>query len=120
MLISVNVKIQKTALCRETDELRTLYTKLTLHQNTNRKCTLETEFKTRYSNHVTIFIRKQKNSTELSKYVWNLKKKDIDYKINWSILKHTKSYSNASKICQLCRRGRRVVALVARATTFLF
>ena len=40
--------------------------------------------------------------TELSKYVWNLKEKDIDHKINWSILKHTKSYSNASKRCQLC------------------
>ena len=40
-LITVIVKIQKTALCRETAELRTLYTKLTLHQSKNRKCTLD-------------------------------------------------------------------------------
>ena len=63
----------------------------------------ETEFKTRYNNHKSSFsLESRKNSTELSKYVWNLKEKDIDHKINWSILKHTKSYSNASKRCQLC------------------
>ena len=63
----------------------------------------ETEFKTRYNNHKSSFsLENRKNSTELSKYVWNLKKQDIDYKINWSILKHTKPYSNASKRCQLC------------------
>ena len=63
----------------------------------------ETEFKTRYNNHKSSFsLESKKNSTELSKYVWNLKEKDIDHKINWSILKHTKSYSNASKRCQLC------------------
>ena len=63
----------------------------------------ETEFKTKYNNHKSSFsLESRKNSTELSKYVWNLKEKDIDHKINWSILKHTKSYSNASKRCQLC------------------
>ena len=31
-----------------------------------------------------------------SKYVWNLKKQNIDYKINLSILRYTKLYSNAS------------------------
>jgi hypothetical protein len=43
-----------------------------------------------------------RNNTELSKYVWNLKEKQQDFTINWSILKRTASYSSGGKRCNLC------------------
>jgi hypothetical protein len=65
----------------------------------------ENEFKTRYTNHKASFNNYAKrNSTELSKYIWNLKNNNISYSIRWKILKRAKSYSNASKRCNLCIR----------------
>ena len=65
----------------------------------------ENKFKTRYANHKAsnnINIQKQ-NCTELSKHIWNLKQKNIEYSIKWKILKRAKSYSNiVSKRCNLC------------------
>jgi hypothetical protein len=63
----------------------------------------ENEFKTRYTNHKASFNNYEKrNSTELSKYIWNLKNNNISYSIRWKILKRARSYSNASKRCNLC------------------
>ena len=36
----------------------------------------------------------KKNFKELSKLIWNLKQKNIEYSIGWRILKRAKSYSN--------------------------
>ena len=63
----------------------------------------ENQFKTRYTNHKASFNNlKKRNSTELSKYIWDLKDNNITYSITWKILKRAKSYSNASKRCNLC------------------
>ena len=48
----------------------------------------ENKFKTRYANHKASFSNIQKqNCTELSKHIWNLKQKNIEYSIKWKILK---------------------------------
>ena len=48
----------------------------------------QTSFKTRFNNHKSSFdIEEKKNTTELSKYVWELKNKKSDFQITWSILK---------------------------------
>ena len=48
--------------------------------------TCENTFKERYSNHICSFRNKSREkNTELSKYVWELKEKDINYFINWNI-----------------------------------
>ena len=63
----------------------------------------ETSFKTRFNNHKSSFnIEEKKNTTELSKYVWELKNKKSDFQITWSILKRASAYSNRTKKCQLC------------------
>ena len=63
----------------------------------------ENQFKTRYTNHKASFNNlKKRNSTELSKYIWELKDNNISYSITWKILKRARSYSNASKRCNLC------------------
>ena len=62
----------------------------------------ENEFKTRYTNMLHFNNYEKRNSTELSKYIWNLKNNNISYSIRWKILKRAGSYSNASKRCNLC------------------
>ena len=63
----------------------------------------EPPFKNRFSNHSKSFKhRKYENETELSKYIWALKDKGLEYKINWSILRETKSYNPVTKSCNLC------------------
>ena len=42
------------------------------------------------------------NSTELSKYVWELKKKGTTPIISWEIIDHARPYNNGSKVCHLC------------------
>ena len=59
--------------------------------------------KDRYWNHKARFNNKQKRySTELSNYLWQLKDKDKNYKLNWEILCRTKTKPNNNKTCKLC------------------
>ena len=63
----------------------------------------ENSFKTRYYNHKTSFtLYEKRNSTELSKYVWQLKRRGIEFHIKWQTLKRAKPYSPASNRCNLC------------------
>ena len=62
-----------------------------------------TDFKARYANHKASFkARAKSNSTELSKYIWQLKDSNTDYTISWKILCHASHYTNATKRCNLC------------------
>ena len=46
-----------------------------------------TSFKARFANHKASFKSKQKrNSTELSKHIWELKDNNLNYAIKWKIL----------------------------------
>jgi hypothetical protein len=63
----------------------------------------ENTFKTRFTNHKASFRNpKLKNSTELSKYIWELKEENIDFNITWNILKQASPYNPASDRCNLC------------------
>ena len=63
----------------------------------------EKQFKVRYHGHTQSFRNeKYKNSTTLSTYIWSLKEKSIVPKLEWSVVKQAKSYTNASKSCSLC------------------
>ena len=63
----------------------------------------DTSFKLRYRNHVCSFRNERyKQATELSKYIWSLKDKNIVYNIKWRKVKHARSYSNSNKRCNLC------------------
>ena len=79
---------------------------ITNNTETNKKSYIgisETEFKTRYRNHQKSFNhRKYSKDTELSKYIWDLKDSNVDFNIQWSILKSTTSYTPATKTCNLC------------------
>ena len=63
----------------------------------------DTTFKLRYRNHICSFRNERyKHATELNKYVWSLKDRNIAYNIKWRKLKQAKYYSNVNKRCSLC------------------
>ena len=63
----------------------------------------EPPFKLRYNNHLQSFRHERyKNSTELSKFIWNLKQQNTPYTVKWSIANQAHPYTNQSKRCDLC------------------
>ena len=62
-----------------------------------------TTFKERFRNHQKSFnIDTYANYTELSKYIWSLKKRNRPYKNKWTILKHSSAYRSGRNQCNLC------------------
>ena len=60
-------------------------------------------FKERFNNHKKSFNNeKYEKETELSKYIWKLKKNKKDYSVSWSILKRAPAFSPGRKRCNLC------------------
>ena len=60
-------------------------------------------FKTRFRNHAASFrdinIR---NTTELSKYIWCLNYRNIQFSLSWRMMARASVYSNKTKRCNLC------------------
>ena len=78
----------------------------------------EHAFKQRYSNHMqSIRHEKYGNSTELSKYVWQLKKEGEEFKITWSINRRAQAYSNTTKRCNLCLTEKLSIINADKTTT---
>ena len=71
----------------------------------------QTEFKTRLGNHKNSFKNRQKEKdTELSKYIWNLKDKNItNYIIKLSIVKQTSGYNRVTNSYNLCLSEKLVI-----------
>ena len=60
-------------------------------------------FKQRFTQHKHSFRhRNYMNSTELSKYIWQLRDSNKDFSIKWSIICRARPYSNITKRCDLC------------------
>ena len=60
-------------------------------------------FKDRWARHNYSFRHeKASKSTELSKYVWELKNSGIESKLTWEIIDLATLYKNGSKTCNLC------------------
>ena len=77
-----------------------------------------TDFKSRLANHKYFFKSKTKqNSTELSKHIWNLKERNLNYKIKWKILSHAPHYSNRTKRCNLCITEKYFIICKPKAVT---
>ena len=63
----------------------------------------EGTFKQRFTQHKLSFKNKKySNSTELSKYIWQLKDNETDYRVQWTIITAAQPYNNISKRCDLC------------------
>ena len=63
----------------------------------------EPKFKLRFHNHNSSFRNESKeNETELSKYIWSLKRSEKNYRIEWSIAAKCAPYKCGSRSCSLC------------------
>ena len=80
----------------------------------NRLC--ETEFKTRFYNHVQSFKNRSKSkATELSKFIWNCK--DADPSISWITVYHANSYQHSGRHCNLCLAEKFIILTADPNTT---
>jgi len=62
-----------------------------------------TAFKARYYNHFASFRHPTKRlQTELSRHIWSLKDRGLDFTISWKILRKAQPYNNITENCQLC------------------
>ena len=60
-------------------------------------------FKTRYYNHINSLKNKRyKNETELSKYIWKLKEKEVEHTITWKEQRKLNTCQRRSGLCNLC------------------
>ena len=63
----------------------------------------EGTFKQRFTQHKHSFChRSYMNSTQLSKYIWQLRDSNKDFNIKWTIICRERLYSNNTKRCDLC------------------
>ena len=60
-------------------------------------------WKIRYGNHNASFNKRElETHTELSKHIWNLKDRSVNYSISWKILAQGQPFNPTIKKCRLC------------------
>ena len=75
------------------------------------------EFKDRYRNQQKPFYNaKYENEMELSKYIWSLKRKQRQFRINWTVLKHVTAYRSGSGRCNLCNEEKLQIMLANKTS----
>ena len=69
------------------------------------------EFKARHRNHTKSFRNeKYENETELSKFVWKLKRKNVEFRVNFEILSIERPYQKETGYCSMCSREKLEIA----------
>ena len=103
-----NCKNKDTCICPLKGSCRqrsVIYQADISHRNTTESyigCS-ETEFKSRYYNHIQLFKSiKKRNATELSKTFWNAKESGFKPTTNWKIINLVTPYKPGQKCCNLC------------------
>ena len=80
----------------------------------------EPEFKSRYANHKSsLKYPSKRNTTELSKYYWELRDKGVDkkdIKVDWNIERQAHKYKCGTRRCDLCLTEKLVIALADKST----
>ena len=78
----------------------------------------EGTFKQRYYGHTSSFKHeKQEKSTGLSKYIWQQKRLNKEYSIEWSVLRKARAYSNITKKCDLCLTEKLMISNAEKKTS---
>ena len=69
------------------------------------------EFKSCYNNHTNSFRhRHNEQDTELSKHIWELQDKGINFKVKWSVAAYASTYRCGSRRYDLCLTEKYVIA----------
>ena len=60
-------------------------------------------FKSRLGNHTKSFNHERyEKETKLSRHIWSLKRKKVDFEIKWKIIAKAKPFNPVTGVCQLC------------------
>ena len=74
-------------------------------------------FKKRYYGHKASFEKPDlEKSTQLARYIWKIKRKKLDYKIKWTIVKKSRQKIPNIKFCQICNLERISIAMADKLT----
>ena len=69
------------------------------------------DFKSRYNNHTNSFRHQHhEQETELSKHIWQLQDRGINFKVKWSIAAYASIYRCRSRSCDLCLTEKYIMA----------
>ena len=72
----------------------------------------ERTFKERFNEHMSSFrLENKRNATALSKYVWHLKDRNLNYEVKWSIRAKAFTYQGGATHCDLCLTEKTIIAL---------
>ena len=72
------------------------------------------KLKDRVSKHYTDFkYERYRNSTTLSKFIWELQKSNSTFQIEWDILESKPAYKKGQKFCKLCICEKKWISLLA-------
>ena len=61
-------------------------------------------FKERLYEHTSDFNNIDREGTSLSKHIWELKQKNVPYKISWKYLRKSRSFDPSTRECSLCAK----------------
>lgn len=64
-----------------------------------------------YNQHMYDFRTPEANGTTLSNKIWDLKNRNKEYKVTWSIVDRAYTYSAGGKSCDLCTSEKMHIAL---------
>ena len=68
-------------------------------------------FKQRYYGHRNNLANKESYGTALSKYIWYLRDRNVNYSLSWSIKKRAHVYQAGAKYCDLCLTEKTIIML---------
>jgi len=72
-------------------------------------------FKVRHNRHKQTFEKKKfHDETELSKYVWKLRQKNINFQIEWRLKEHARPFKPGDKFFSLCNAEQTAIILADR------
>ena len=107
-------KVEKSCNCKNRDKCpldgkclsQCIIYKATVETGNNNKFYLgccEGPFKSRFANHTKSFKHKlYAKETELSKYIWTLKEKNVNFDLKWEIAAKSAPYNCGTRKCDLC------------------
>ena len=68
------------------------------------------EFKSPYNHTKSFRHRHHEQATEVSKHIWKLQDKGINFKVKWSAAAYASTYRCGSRRCDLCLMEKNVIA----------
>ena len=74
-------------------------------------------FKVRWGEYKQSFRKEGYKQSTLSKHIWALKRKNIEYSVSWKLIATAKPYSPVTGVCHLCTREKYYIVFKSELAT---